>query len=72
MKRKYLVTVTHTKVETWEIEASSKEEAALNYEDGDLVSEDTRVEVSDVEDVSASDADYYISGVYSVPLRDST
>ena len=44
----YRVTVTYTRVEIWEVEASSPEEAALNYESGEKVSEDTHREVSEV------------------------
>jgi len=50
-KRKYLVTVTDTRVETWEVEASSPDDAATNYEDGELISEDTHREVSEVQEI---------------------
>ena len=52
MKRKYLVVVTVTRVEHWEVEASSPDEAALNCEvRGRLVSEDTHRETSEVQEI---------------------
>jgi len=52
MKRKYLVVVTVTRVEHWEVEASSPDDAALNCEVcGRLVSEDTHREVSEVQEI---------------------
>jgi len=51
MKRKYLVTISSTRVGVWEVEASSPDEAALNYEEGDLVSEDTHLEISEVQEI---------------------
>jgi beta-glucanase (GH16 family) len=51
LKKKYLVTTTSTKVETWEVEAENEEEAALNFEEGELVSEDTQREVSEVQKI---------------------
>ena len=53
MKRKYLVVVvTVTRVEHWEVEASSPDEVALNCEvNGRLVSEDIHQEVSEVQEI---------------------
>jgi len=52
MKRKYLVVVTVTRVEYWEVEASSTDEAALNCEVcGRLVSEDTHRKVSEIQEI---------------------
>jgi len=49
--RKYQVTITYTKVETWEVEASSPEEAAQTYdESGEKVSEEKHVEVGIIMD----------------------
>jgi hypothetical protein len=51
LRKKYLVTTTSTKVETWEVEAENEDEAALNYGEGELVSEDTHREVSEVQEI---------------------
>jgi len=50
--KKYLVTVTCTCVETWEVEAICPDEASLNYEEGEKISEDVRREVSWVQEIS--------------------
>ena len=51
MKKKYLVTVTDTRVETWEVEAPSPDDATINYEEDELVSEDMHREVSEVQEI---------------------
>lgn len=52
MKRKYLAVVTVTRVEHWEVEASSPDAAAINCEvRGRLVSEDTHRETSEVQEI---------------------
>jgi hypothetical protein len=49
--KKYLVTTTFTKVETWEVEAENEDEAALNFEEGELVSEDMQREVNEAQKI---------------------
>jgi len=51
-KRKYQVTVVCTRVEMWEVEASSSEDAKINYEGGELMSEEVHKETSDICEVT--------------------